>query len=113
MRTSDHEVLAPLKGRSETVIVVADGLSATAVMAHAAPLLVAIDAQLGLRAPVVIAQQARVGIGAFCTGASIALGMAMTLLDAGERQEEIARMLSGAEVTPEARAQADRLLEGV
>ncbi|WP_296679004.1 DNA repair protein RecN [Novosphingobium sp.] len=35
------------------------------------------------------------------------------LLDAGGRQEEIARMLSGAEVTPEARAQADRLLERV
>ena len=30
----------------------------------------------------------------------------------GVQQEEIARMLSGAEVTPEARAQADRLLEG-
>ncbi|WP_427969671.1 DNA repair protein RecN [Altererythrobacter sp.] len=37
----------------------------------------------------------------------------VTLLDAAGRQEEIARMLSGAEVTPEARAQADRLLEGV
>jgi DNA repair protein RecN (Recombination protein N) len=35
------------------------------------------------------------------------------LLDAEGRQEEIARMLSGAEITPEARAQADRLLEGV
>jgi DNA repair protein RecN (Recombination protein N) len=35
------------------------------------------------------------------------------LLDAAARKEEIARMLSGAEVTPEARAQADRLLEGV
>jgi DNA repair protein RecN (Recombination protein N) len=35
-----------------------------------------------------------------------------TLDDAG-RKEEIARMLSGAEITPEARAQADRLLEGV
>ncbi|MFM2302103.1 MAG: repair protein RecN [Pseudomonadota bacterium] len=34
------------------------------------------------------------------------------LLDAPGRKEEIARMLSGAEVTPEARAQADRLLEG-
>ncbi|GGD44360.1 DNA repair protein RecN [Croceicoccus pelagius] len=34
-------------------------------------------------------------------------------LDAGGRQEEIARMLSGAEITPEARAQAERLLEGV
>lgn len=32
-------------------------------------------------------------------------------LDAGERQEEIARMLSGAEITAEARAQAMRLLE--
>lgn len=35
------------------------------------------------------------------------------LLDAGGRQEEIARMLSGAEITPEARAQAERLLEAV
>ncbi|MEO1044670.1 MAG: DNA repair protein RecN [Pseudomonadota bacterium] len=34
-------------------------------------------------------------------------------LDAATRQEEIARMLSGAEVTQEARAQADRLLERV
>ena len=37
----------------------------------------------------------------------------VSLLDQAGRQEEIARMLSGAEVTPEARAQADRLLEGV
>ncbi|MCP5396558.1 MAG: DNA repair protein RecN [Sphingomonadaceae bacterium] len=37
----------------------------------------------------------------------------VVLLDAAARQEEIARMLSGAEVTDEARAQADRLLEGV
>ena len=36
----------------------------------------------------------------------------VALLDEVGRQEEIARMLSGAEVTPEARAQADRLLEG-
>jgi DNA repair protein RecN (Recombination protein N) len=35
------------------------------------------------------------------------------LLDAGGRQEEIARMLSGTEITSEARAQADRLLERV
>ena len=35
------------------------------------------------------------------------------LLDAAGRQEEIARMLSGTEITSEARAQADRLLEGV
>ncbi len=32
-------------------------------------------------------------------------------LDAEARREEIARMLSGAEITPEARAQAERLLE--
>ncbi|MCB2086902.1 MAG: DNA repair protein RecN, partial [Sphingomonadaceae bacterium] len=37
----------------------------------------------------------------------------VTLLDTDGRQEEIARMLSGAEITSEARAQADRLLEGV
>jgi DNA repair protein RecN (Recombination protein N) len=35
----------------------------------------------------------------------------VALLDEPGRQEEIARMLSGAEITPEARAQADRLLE--
>jgi DNA repair protein RecN (Recombination protein N) len=35
----------------------------------------------------------------------------VTLLDTKGRQEEIARMLSGAEITPEARAQAERLLE--
>jgi DNA repair protein RecN (Recombination protein N) len=37
----------------------------------------------------------------------------VALLDDAERRQEIARMLSGAEVTDEARAQADRLLEGV
>jgi DNA repair protein RecN (Recombination protein N) len=37
----------------------------------------------------------------------------VTPLDATDRREEIARMLSGAEITPEARAQADRLLESV
>jgi len=37
----------------------------------------------------------------------------VSLLDSAGRQEEIARMLSGAEITSEARAQADRLLEGV
>ncbi|UZK67618.1 DNA repair protein RecN [Sphingomonas sp. M1-B02] len=35
----------------------------------------------------------------------------VTPLDSGERREEIARMLSGAEITDEARAQAERLLE--
>jgi DNA repair protein RecN (Recombination protein N) len=37
----------------------------------------------------------------------------VTALDETDRREEIARMLSGAEITPEARAQADRLLESV
>lgn len=37
----------------------------------------------------------------------------VALLDQAGRQEEIARMLSGAAITAEARAQADRLLEGV
>ncbi len=37
----------------------------------------------------------------------------VTLLDPAERRQEIARMLSGAEVTDEARAQAKRLLEVV
>ncbi|MFV0645830.1 MAG: DNA repair protein RecN [Sphingomonadaceae bacterium] len=37
----------------------------------------------------------------------------VVLLDAAARREEIARMLSGAEITQEARAQAKRLLEGV
>ena len=37
----------------------------------------------------------------------------VALLDNAQRRQEIARMLSGAEVTDEARAQADRLLEGV
>ncbi|MEP7222086.1 MAG: DNA repair protein RecN [Novosphingobium sp.] len=37
----------------------------------------------------------------------------VALLDDAGRQEEIARMLSGAEITAEARAQANRLLEGV
>ena len=34
-------------------------------------------------------------------------------LDDGKRREEIARMLSGASVTDEARAAASRLIEGV
>ena len=35
----------------------------------------------------------------------------VSVLDAETRREEIARMLSGAEVTEEARAQAERLLD--
>jgi len=35
----------------------------------------------------------------------------ISALDAARRREEIARMLSGASITEEARAQAERLLE--
>jgi DNA repair protein RecN (Recombination protein N) len=37
----------------------------------------------------------------------------VALLDGEGRRHEIARMLSGTQITPEARAQAERLLEGV
>jgi DNA repair protein RecN (Recombination protein N) len=40
------------------------------------------------------------------------ISTATTPLDSGERREEIARMLSGAVVTDEARAAADKLLVG-
>ena len=36
----------------------------------------------------------------------------ITELESQDREEEVARMLSGAEVTPEARAAAKKLLEG-
>jgi DNA repair protein RecN (Recombination protein N) len=47
------------------------------------------------------------------TSEGVVTRTSVTLLGPTGRQEEIARMLSGAEITPEARAQADRLLEGV
>ena len=47
------------------------------------------------------------------SSAGLVTRTSVVLLDEDGRQEEIARMLSGAEVTPEARAQADRLLERV
>ena len=47
------------------------------------------------------------------TSEGIVTRTSVHLLDGAGRQEEIARMLSGAEITTEARAQADRLLEGV
>jgi len=47
------------------------------------------------------------------TSARGGLRTAVEPLDAGGRREEIARMLSGARVTDEARAQADRLMAGV
>jgi len=47
------------------------------------------------------------------TSEGLVMRTSVALLDDGDRRQEIARMLSGAEVTDEARAQADRLLEGV
>ena len=47
------------------------------------------------------------------TSESVVTRTSVHLLDDAGRQEEIARMLSGAEITAEARAQADRLLERV
>jgi ethanolamine ammonia-lyase small subunit len=54
-----------LPSTAELVIVVADGLSALAVMRHAAPLIQALRASLAGEsfAPIVIAQQARVALG--------------------------------------------------
>ena len=47
------------------------------------------------------------------SSAGTVMRTSVELLDEDGRQEEIARMLSGAEVTQEARAQADRLLEPI
>jgi len=43
--------------------------------------------------------------------ADVAVATQITRLEAGDRQEEIARMLAGAMITDEARAAAARLLE--
>lgn len=53
------------RGPCDVAVVVADGLSSTAVQAHAAPLLAALTPRLnGLRlAPIVMASQARVALG--------------------------------------------------
>jgi DNA repair protein RecN (Recombination protein N) len=47
------------------------------------------------------------------SSAGVVTRTGVILLDEPGRQEEIARMLSGAEITAEARAQADRLLERI
>ena len=71
-------------GRWDLAIVAADGLSATAVHAHAAPLIMALTDRLtGWRiAPVVIATQARVALGDEI-GAGIGADMVLVLI--GER----------------------------
>jgi ethanolamine ammonia-lyase small subunit len=61
LRPSDHAALPLVPGAM--VFVVCDGLSATAVQRHAAPLLRLVIPALGAIAPVVIAEQGRVALG--------------------------------------------------
>jgi len=63
--SSCNELSARVPAAAELVIVLADGLSALAVMRHAVPLLQALRPMLGDMplAPIVMAQQARVALG--------------------------------------------------
>lgn len=82
LRAEDLSRLA--RPAAELAFVIADGLSATAVHAHAAPLLrILIERLQGWRiAPVVLAHQARVALG---DEVGAALGVAMVVLLIGER----------------------------
>jgi ethanolamine ammonia-lyase small subunit len=79
------QTLAARKGDYDLAIVAADGLSSTAVQRHVAPLLERMLPRLHETwriAPIVIAEQARVGLGdAICS----ALGAASVLVLIGER----------------------------
>jgi ethanolamine ammonia-lyase small subunit len=84
-RLLDEGDAATLTATGDTLaIVVADGLSATAVHAHAASLVTALVARLdGWRiAPVVLARQARVALG---DAVGAALGVDMVIVLIGER----------------------------
>jgi ethanolamine ammonia-lyase small subunit len=61
LRETDRARLIPAPGA--VVLVVCDGLSATAVQRHAVPLLVQVARALGQTAPIVIAEQGRVALG--------------------------------------------------
>jgi ethanolamine ammonia-lyase small subunit len=76
--------LPPLRGAYDLALVVADGLSATAVHAHGPALIRALAARLRewTLAPVVIARQARVAIG---DPIGEALGACMVVVVIGER----------------------------
>jgi ethanolamine ammonia-lyase small subunit len=82
-RLGAHD-LARFKGRYDLALVIADGLSATAVHAHAPALIKALVAQLPdwTLAPVIIARQARVAIG---DPIAEALGARMVVVIIGER----------------------------
>lgn len=77
-------ILAPHAGDHDLVVVVADGLSARAVQAHAAPLLAAaLPLLAGWRiAPLVVARHGRVAIG---DAVAAALGAASVVTLIGER----------------------------
>ena len=78
--------LAASRGSFDIAIVVADGLSSTAVQQNAAPLIAALlpflQRQKLTLAPIVIAQQARVALG---DEAAVALGARMVVVLIGER----------------------------
>jgi ethanolamine ammonia-lyase small subunit len=69
---------------AEVAFVIADGLSATAVQAHAAPLVAALQARLAdwRIAPIVVARHARVALG---DAIGAALGVDMVVVLIGER----------------------------
>jgi ethanolamine ammonia-lyase small subunit len=82
LRDADRNLLPPAAW--DAVFVVADGLSATAIDAHAVPMIGAAHARLqGWRlAPTVLARQARVALG---DEIGAALGARLTVLLVGER----------------------------
>ncbi len=87
---------------ADTAIIVADGLSATAVARHAVPLLSALLPRLGGRlAPVVAAHQARVALGD-AIGAALAVELVVILI--GERPGLSAPDSLGAYITWNPRA---------
>jgi ethanolamine ammonia-lyase small subunit len=96
---SSVQTLAASKGEYDLAIVAADGLSSIAVQRHVAPLLERLLPPLGETwriAPIVIAQQARVGLGdAVCS----ALGAASVLVLIGERPGLSATDSLGAYIT--------------
>ena len=81
-----HAALASRNARCDLAIIVADGLSSTAVHQHAAPVISALlphlQRQTRTLGPVVIASQARVALG---DEAAHALGARMALVLIGER----------------------------
>jgi ethanolamine ammonia-lyase small subunit len=80
LRPGDRASLPPMPGA--TLFVVCDGLSATAVQRHAAPLLARVMPALAASTPVVIAEQGRVALGDDIGGA---MGVESVAVLIGER----------------------------